>query len=50
MPYTIKEVSEMLGIPTSTLRYYDRMGLLPSVEREKPAIGFSQKRVYGRFV
>lgn len=35
MSYTIKEVSEKLGIPTSTLRYYDRMGLLPSVERGK---------------
>jgi DNA-binding transcriptional MerR regulator len=33
MSYTIKEVSEMLEIPTSTLRYYDRKGLLPFVER-----------------
>ena len=34
MRYTIKEVSEMMGIPTSTLRYYDRKGLLPFVARE----------------
>jgi len=33
MSYTIKEVSEMLGIPASTLRYYDKKGLLPFVER-----------------
>ncbi|MBQ4086567.1 MAG: MerR family transcriptional regulator [Clostridia bacterium] len=33
MSYTIKEVSEMTGIPASTIRYYDKMGLLPFVER-----------------
>ena len=33
--YTIKEVSEMLGIPTSTLRYYDRKGFLPFVGRNE---------------
>jgi len=33
MPYTIKEVSEMTGIPSSTLRYYGNEGLLPFVER-----------------
>ncbi|MBQ2667218.1 MAG: MerR family transcriptional regulator [Clostridia bacterium] len=34
MPYTIKEVSEMTGIPASTLRYYDKEGLLPFIERK----------------
>lgn len=33
MTYSIKEVSEMLGIPASTIRYYDKEGLLPFVER-----------------
>ena len=33
MAYTIKEVSEMLNIPASTIRYYDKEGLLPSIER-----------------
>lgn len=33
MTYSIGEVSEMLEIPISTLRYYDRKGLLPLVER-----------------
>ena len=33
MSYTIREVSEMMGIPASTLRYYDKKGLLPFVKR-----------------
>lgn len=35
MVYTIKEVSEMTGIPATTLRYYDKEGLLPYLKREK---------------
>ena len=31
--YTIGRVSEMFGIPISTLRYYDREGLFPNMER-----------------
>lgn len=31
--YSIGEISEMLGISISTLRYYDKQGLLPLVER-----------------
>lgn len=31
--YTIKEVSEMLNLPTSTLRYYESEGLYPSLKR-----------------
>lgn len=27
--FTIGQVSEMLGIPVSTLRYYDKEGLSP---------------------
>lgn len=33
MPYSIGEVSEHTGIAASTLRYYDKEGLLPFVER-----------------
>ena len=33
MPYTIGEVSYMLQIPISTLRYYDKEGLLPLIQR-----------------
>ena len=31
--YTIGEMAELLGVATSTLRYYDKEGLLPFVER-----------------
>lgn len=33
MYYSIKEMSEKLGVPPSTLRFYDKEGLLPFVER-----------------
>lgn len=33
MQYSIKEVSELLHIPTSTIRYYDAQALLPYVSR-----------------
>lgn len=35
MPYTIKEMSELTGLPASTLRYYDKEGLLPSLRRNE---------------
>ncbi len=31
--YTIGQVSQNLGLPISTLRYYDKEGLLPNIER-----------------
>ena len=31
--YSIKEVADILGLPASTIRYYDKQGLLPFVER-----------------
>lgn len=33
MRYTIGEMGKIMGVPTSTLRYYDKEGLLPFVER-----------------
>ncbi len=38
MIYTIGEVAKMLNIATSTLRYYDKEGLLPFVERSSSGI------------
>lgn len=35
MSYSIGEISEKLHLPTSTLRYYDKEGLLPDIERSK---------------
>ncbi len=36
--YSIGEVAKMAGIPTSTLRYYDREGLFPNVKRSSGGI------------
>ena len=33
MEYTIQQVSKMTGIPSSTLRFYDKAGLLPFLSR-----------------
>ncbi len=33
MLYTVGEMAKELGIPASTLRYYDQEGLLPFLER-----------------
>lgn len=33
MGYTIGQVAERVGLPISTIRYYDKEGLLPFVER-----------------
>ena len=35
MHYTIKTMSEMTGLPASTLRYYDKKGLLPNLRRDQ---------------
>ena len=31
--YTIREISEMFELPSSTLRYYESEGLLPEVPK-----------------
>ncbi len=36
--YSIGEVSEMFNIPISTLRYYDKEGLLINLEKDKSGI------------
>lgn len=38
MSYTIGEIANLLNLPTSTLRFYDKKGLLPFVERSKSGI------------
>lgn len=35
MPYTIGDMAKTLGLATSALRYYDKEGLLPFVERSE---------------
>ncbi len=38
MVYTVGEMANMLEVPASTLRYYDKEGLLPFVERSSGGI------------
>ena len=40
--YTIGQVSEMFNLPTSTLRYYDKEGLLPEIKRASGIRKFSE--------
>lgn len=35
MSYTIKEAAQITHLPATTLRYYDREGVLPMVERRE---------------
>lgn len=35
MTYTIKEAAEKMGVSIPTLRYYDKEGLLPFIERKE---------------
>ena len=41
--YTIGQVSERFDLPISTLRYYDKEGLLPFVERSSGGIRMFRK-------
>lgn len=34
MPYTIKQAAEIMNVTPTTLRYYDKQGLLPFMERK----------------
>ena len=43
--YTIGQVSEMLNIPVSTLRYYDKEGLFPGMKRESGIRKFSDNEI-----
>ena len=43
--YTIGQVSEMFHLPISTLRYYDKEGLFPDMERQSGIRKFSDREV-----
>lgn len=43
--YTIGEVSEMFGLPVSTLRYYDKQGLFPEITRVSGIRKFSEREL-----
>ena len=44
MTYTVGEMAKRLGVPASTLRYYDKEGLLPFVERSAGGIRQFQEK------
>ena len=46
MLYTVGEMAKELGIPASTLRYYDQQGILPFVERSSGGIRMFTDRDY----
>ena len=43
--YSIGQVAEMFGLPISTLRYYDKQGLFPKMERVSGIRKFSEKEI-----
>lgn len=43
--YTIGQVSDMFGIPVSTLRYYDKEGLFPQMARQSGIRQFSENEI-----
>nr|WP_307999545.1 MerR family transcriptional regulator [uncultured Merdimonas sp.] len=45
MYYTIGQVSRMFDLPISTLRYYDKEGLFPDMQRSSGIRKFSEKEL-----
>lgn len=43
--YTIGQVSEMFGLPISTLRYYDKEGLFPGMRRTSGIRQFDKEQL-----
>ena len=43
--YSIGQVAEMFGMPISTLRYYDKQGLFPNMERASGIRRFSDQEI-----
>ncbi len=43
--YTIGQVSKMFQLPVSTLRYYDKEGLFPKLQREAGIRKFSEEEI-----
>ena len=43
--YSIGQVAEMFGMPISTLRYYDKQGLFPNIERVSGIRKFSETEI-----
>ena len=50
MYYTIGQVSRMFDLPISTLRYYDKEGLFPDMQRSSGIRKFSEKELEALWV
>lgn len=48
--YTIGQVSDMFHLPISTLRYYDKEGLFPNMERSSGIRQFSESEIDALYV
>lgn len=46
MIFTVGEMAKLMGVPASTLRYYDKEGLLPFVERSSSGIRMFREQDY----
>lgn len=44
MLYTIGQVSKMFDLPISTIRYYDKEGLFPELERPLAFVNLESKK------
>ena len=43
--YTIGQISKMFNLPISTLRYYDKEGLFPDIQRHSGIRSFGEREV-----
>ncbi|MCD7804568.1 MAG: MerR family transcriptional regulator [Oscillospiraceae bacterium] len=43
--YTIGQISEMFNLPISTIRYYDKEGLFPNLERKSGIRKFTETEI-----
>ena len=46
MLYTVGEIAKILGVQPSTLRYYDKEGLLPFIARSEGGIRMFTEKDY----
>ena len=45
--YSIGQISEMFDLPISTLRYYDKEGLFPDLQRQGSRRLFREREITG---
>ena len=45
MPYTVGEMAKQIGVAPSTLRYYDKEGLFPNMQRVGGIRKFDEKEI-----